>query len=181
MRLDIFQSFGGFDEQRYRRPAIEDIELGTWVSAAGQRLCSTRPFRRNISSAGPLGIIKTDVVDRGIPWTRLMASRPACEVSQRDTSSKTERCSSLPDATRGCLIGPLGLQAGRSAGTLSDCNSAQPRLLLVSSAARWFLVLRPLHTASLALSMVLRFCAAWGTLIHFSGAGSPPRRSEVAQ
>src|SRR5215475_1826572 len=38
IRRDLFLAFGGFDERRYRRPAIEDIELGVWLSAAGHRI-----------------------------------------------------------------------------------------------------------------------------------------------
>ncbi|MCH8154520.1 MAG: glycosyltransferase, partial [Proteobacteria bacterium] len=30
IRRSVFIEFGGFDEERYPRPAIEDIELGTW-------------------------------------------------------------------------------------------------------------------------------------------------------
>ncbi|MGH9908422.1 MAG: glycosyltransferase family A protein, partial [Pyrinomonadaceae bacterium] len=34
IRRDLFLRFGGFDEKRYRRPSIEDIELGTWLTLA---------------------------------------------------------------------------------------------------------------------------------------------------
>ena len=38
MRREVFIEYGGFDEQRYRRPAIEDIELGTWIAADGGKI-----------------------------------------------------------------------------------------------------------------------------------------------
>src|SRR5262245_37669075 len=38
MKRELFLAFGGFDEERFRRPAIEDIELGARVSAAGRRI-----------------------------------------------------------------------------------------------------------------------------------------------
>jgi hypothetical protein len=72
MRRDIFQSFGGFDEQRYRRPAIEDIELGTCERCRPQDCARSSHFWQTSQALDPLSIIKTDVVDRGIPWTRLM-------------------------------------------------------------------------------------------------------------
>lgn len=73
MRRDLFLGFGGFDEQRYRRPAIEDIELGTWVSAAGHRIVLDRRIKAKHLKRWTLwNLLKTDVFDRGIPWTRLM-------------------------------------------------------------------------------------------------------------
>ncbi len=73
IRRDLFQSFGGFDEVRYARPAIEDIELGTWISAAGHRIVLDQSVQCTHLKRWTLrNLIKTDVIDRGIPWTRLM-------------------------------------------------------------------------------------------------------------
>lgn len=73
MRRDLFIAFGGFDEQRYRRPAIEDIELGTWMSAAGYRIVLDRRIKaKHLKQWTFWKLIKTDIFDRGIPWTRLM-------------------------------------------------------------------------------------------------------------
>jgi hypothetical protein len=73
MRRDIFLAHGGFDEVRYRRPAIEDIELGTWVSAAGHRIILDKRIRAKHLKRWTLkSLLKTDIFDRGIPWTRLM-------------------------------------------------------------------------------------------------------------
>lgn len=68
-----FLKFGGFDEERYRRPAIEDIELGTWVSAAGHPiLLDSRIKAKHLKKWTLVGLCRTDIFDRGIPWTRLM-------------------------------------------------------------------------------------------------------------
>lgn len=73
MRRSVFLEFGGFDEQRYRRPAIEDIELGTWVSAAGRRIVLDKRVQcTHLKRWTLMSLIRTDVFDRGIPWTRLM-------------------------------------------------------------------------------------------------------------
>ncbi len=73
MRRDVFIEFGGFDEKRYRRPAIEDIELGTWVSAAGHRLIlDSRVKCKHLKQWTVKNLLKTDIFDRAIPWTRLM-------------------------------------------------------------------------------------------------------------
>lgn len=73
MRRDLFLQFGGFDEIRYRRPAIEDIELGTWVSAAGYKIVLDNSIKAKHLKRWTLrNLLKTDIFDRGIPWTRLM-------------------------------------------------------------------------------------------------------------
>jgi len=73
MRRDVFLAFGGFDEKRYRRPAIEDIELGTWMTIAGHRIVLDRRIKaKHLKRWTIWNLLKTDIFDRGIPWTRLM-------------------------------------------------------------------------------------------------------------
>lgn len=73
MRREVFRAFGGFDEVRYARPAIEDIELGTWLTVAGRRIVLDQNIQCQHLKQWTFGnLIKTDVFDRGIPWTRLM-------------------------------------------------------------------------------------------------------------
>jgi glycosyltransferase involved in cell wall biosynthesis len=73
MRRTVFLSFGGFDEARYRRPAIEDIELGTWIKEAGYKvILDSRIQAKHLKRWTFWSLVKTDVCDRGIPWVRLM-------------------------------------------------------------------------------------------------------------
>jgi cellulose synthase/poly-beta-1,6-N-acetylglucosamine synthase-like glycosyltransferase len=73
IRRELFLAFGGYDAQRYRRPAIEDIELGTWVSVAGHRIVLDRRIKAKHLKRWTLWtLLKTDICDRGVPWTRLM-------------------------------------------------------------------------------------------------------------
>lgn len=73
MKRELFSRFGGFDEERYRRPAIEDIELGTWMTAAGCRIILDKRIKaKHLKRWTFLNLLKTDIFDRGIPWTRLM-------------------------------------------------------------------------------------------------------------
>lgn len=66
---------GGFDA-RYRRPSIEDIELGYRLSEAGERtildpsLTVTHLKRWTLRNA-----VRTDVLDRGAPWFELLLER----------------------------------------------------------------------------------------------------------
>ncbi len=73
MRRDVFIRYGGFDEKRYRRPAIEDIELGTWVAADGCRIVLDQTVQcKHLKRWSFSKIVKTDVCQRGIPWVDLM-------------------------------------------------------------------------------------------------------------
>ena len=72
IRRDVFEKLGGFDES-YRRPCIEDIELGYRLRAAGQaiRMCKdlqvTHLKRWNLGS-----LLRSDVLNRAVPWTQLI-------------------------------------------------------------------------------------------------------------
>jgi GT2 family glycosyltransferase len=73
MRRDVFIKYGGFDEQRYRRPAIEDIELGTWVAADGGRIVLDPTIQcKHLKCWSFSNMVKTDVCQRGIVWVDLM-------------------------------------------------------------------------------------------------------------
>ncbi|MGI8462548.1 MAG: glycosyltransferase family 2 protein [Solirubrobacterales bacterium] len=75
IRADAFSGVGGFDAERYPRPSIEDIELGSRLAAAGARieldpgLQGTHLKRWTLTS-----IVRTDFADRGVPWVELIAA-----------------------------------------------------------------------------------------------------------
>lgn len=72
IRRDVFLELSGFDAN-YKRPAIEDIELGYRMRQAGRRIVLDRDLRvRHLKKWSFWGLVKTDVVDRGIPWTELI-------------------------------------------------------------------------------------------------------------
>ena len=72
VRADVFHAIGGFDE-RFKRPSIEDIELGYRLSEKGCRILLDPSIRgRHLKRWGLLSLIKTDVRDRAIPWTQLI-------------------------------------------------------------------------------------------------------------
>jgi hypothetical protein len=73
IRKDIFRRLGGFDAQLYDRPSIEDIELGARMASAGFRvLLDDRIQAKHLKRWSLWNLIKTDVLYRGIPWTRLI-------------------------------------------------------------------------------------------------------------
>jgi GT2 family glycosyltransferase len=72
IRRDVFLALGGFDE-RYRRPSIEDVELGYRLRQAGHRirLCKTLQVTHWKRWTVPV-LLRSDFCDRALPWTALI-------------------------------------------------------------------------------------------------------------
>jgi cellulose synthase/poly-beta-1,6-N-acetylglucosamine synthase-like glycosyltransferase len=72
IRRSVFLKMGGFSAS-YKRPSIEDIELGRRLHSAGHRIKLDKRIQVTHLKRWTLwSIVKTDVLDRGIPWTELM-------------------------------------------------------------------------------------------------------------
>jgi glycosyltransferase involved in cell wall biosynthesis len=72
VRRSVFTKMGGFSA-RYTRPSIEDIELGMRMHAAGHRIMLNKKIQVTHLKRWTLwSIVKTDLLDRGVPWTKLM-------------------------------------------------------------------------------------------------------------
>jgi glycosyltransferase involved in cell wall biosynthesis len=68
----VFLEMGGFDTS-YGRPCIEDIELGARLRRAGRRIVLRKDIQASHLKRWTLsGIVKSDVWDRGVPWTELI-------------------------------------------------------------------------------------------------------------
>ena len=76
IRRDVFLAVGGFDEQRYPRPAIEDIELGLRLADAGHRVELDPELQvRHLKRWTLFSMLKTDIRDRAYPWSKLLLTR----------------------------------------------------------------------------------------------------------
>lgn len=72
IRRDVFLDHSGFDES-YGRPAIEDIELGFRLIQAKRKIILDKDLSvKHLKRWTLWNLIKTDVMDRGIPWTELI-------------------------------------------------------------------------------------------------------------
>jgi GT2 family glycosyltransferase len=72
VRANVFRAVGGFDE-RFRRPSVEDIELGYRIRRAGGQLRLEPRFQGCHLKRWTLwGSIVIDVGARGIPWAQLI-------------------------------------------------------------------------------------------------------------
>lgn len=75
IRLAAFNAVGGFDAVRYRRPAIEDIELGRRLHLAGYAIRLAPEIQvKHLKAWTPLSMVKTDILDRAYPWSKLLLS-----------------------------------------------------------------------------------------------------------
>jgi len=68
-----FDRVGGFDERRFPRPSIEDIELGYRLRRAGYRILLDKSLQcRHLKRWTFWSVIRADIIYRAIPWSRLI-------------------------------------------------------------------------------------------------------------
>ncbi len=72
IRRTLFLELSGFDET-FLRPAIEDIELGYRLVRAKRKIVLDRAIQvTHLKRWTFWSLVKTDICDRGIPWTELI-------------------------------------------------------------------------------------------------------------
>lgn len=70
---EMFGKVGGYDE-RFRRPSVEDIDLGYRITRAGGRIAIDPDLNgKHLKRWTFTSSIVSDVRDRGIPWTQLIS------------------------------------------------------------------------------------------------------------
>lgn len=73
IRRSAFLAVGGFDEVTYQRPSIEDIDLGYRLARRGAKIRLFKDWQVTHLKRWTLGgLLRTDIFDRGVPWTRLL-------------------------------------------------------------------------------------------------------------
>ena len=73
IRRDLFLELGGFDEARFPRPSIEDIELGSRLYARGELVRLDGAIQGKHLKRWTLGsMVQTDLWSRGVPWLCLV-------------------------------------------------------------------------------------------------------------
>ncbi len=72
IRREIFISLGGFDES-YRRPSIEDIELGYRIRRSGYKIKLFKDLHvKHLKHWGVVSLLKAEIFYRALPWTELI-------------------------------------------------------------------------------------------------------------
>jgi glycosyltransferase involved in cell wall biosynthesis len=73
IRHSVFTQMGGFDEERFSHPSIEDIELGYRLRRSGYRILLDKGLQgTHLKRWSLYSLIYTDVTCRAIPWSRLI-------------------------------------------------------------------------------------------------------------
>ena len=78
VRRSVFVAVGMYDEWRFSRPQIEDVELGYRMSAHGYHILLDPEIQvTHLKRWTFRGMLKADFMDRGVPWARLLAEQRA--------------------------------------------------------------------------------------------------------
>ena len=76
MRRDVFHEVGGFDQKKYTKPSIEDIELGYRLRRMGYRILLDKQLQvKHLKHWGWSSWLKTDIFNRAVPWSQLILER----------------------------------------------------------------------------------------------------------
>ncbi len=173
IRRELFLECGGFDEKRYRRPAIEDIELGTWLSTAGHKIILDGRIKgKHLKRWTLWKLLKTDIFDRGVPWTRLMLR--AGKIANTLNVKPVQRISvglaylTMIIALTALFWPMLGLVALGLFVSVTILNLSFYQFFLKHSGL-WFTIrVVPLHWLYF---WYCGFSVMWGTLLHYLEKG----------
>ena len=80
----LVQTLKQHPEKRYPRPSIEDIDLGYRIRQAGGQIIQAQVQVKHHKAWALNCLITTDVLDRGIPWTKLLLSNKSSFVNALD-------------------------------------------------------------------------------------------------
>lgn len=90
IRRPVFEQHGGFDESQR---AMEDVELGYRLHRAGHRISLCPWIQLTHTKKYSLGgLVKSDVLQRAIPWTRVMLEQ---RVIRNDLNTKSNNITSV--------------------------------------------------------------------------------------
>jgi hypothetical protein len=157
VRRNAFEANGGFDEQRFPRPSVEDIDLGLRLTATGARIELDSSIQGTHLKEWTLAsMLWTDFVARGIPWTALVlrhqAATSALNLGWRHRLS-----------AGACLVG-CGALAARRPGLAVACAAA----LVGLNRSFYLLLLRKRGPRDAVLGVGLH------ALHHLSGVAAVP-------
>jgi hypothetical protein len=110
VRREVFLAAGGFDEQRFAVPSVEDIDLGVRLVARGARIVLDPRIQGTHLKAWTLrSMVVTDFARRGVPWVALQLRHGSARSTALNLGWR-HRVSALA-----CAVGVLALLARRPA------------------------------------------------------------------
>ncbi len=182
IRRDALLDVGMFDEWHYRRPQVEDIEMGRRLRVRGHRIELHPDIQATHLKRWTLGgMLATDFAGRGVPWMRLLLQEGSVSELRTLNLRPQERLSALLAlltvvtlAAAGELFSHAGLFA--SAATFAGMialNRGFYAFLLRARGPGFLLAAIPLHLLHYLTAGV---AAAAGYLTHnmVGAPGAPP-------
>jgi len=178
IRADVFRQAGMYDEWHFTRPQVEDIELGHRVRAMGHRILLRPEIQGAHLKEWSFGqVVRTDLNDRGVPWTRLLIMQ--CQaIKSRTLNLRTiERLKTvLVGLTVICLLVAAGT---RDHGWLLLAGAMLLPVIVANSPVYWFFLRQRgpffmLAVIPLNLMYYMLNCASFvfGWLLH-EALGAP--------
>ncbi len=186
VRRGVFEQAGGFDEARYPRPQIEDIELGHRIRDLGHRILLRPEIRGTHLKRWTLGsMIRVGVRDRGVPWVELLLGEGAR--GPRSTALNLGASEKLYTAMTGLAGVAVGASvAARDARWLWVAGGLLAAVLLGNAPLLAWLARQgrtPLLLAGAALRLLYYalngVSVVWGTWRHVRMRRSPSRAPHV--
>ncbi|MGH2535803.1 MAG: glycosyltransferase family 2 protein [Candidatus Promineifilaceae bacterium] len=173
-RRPVFMALGGFDEA-YRRPSIEDIELGYRLRQAGHQIRLEKGLQvQHLKRWTLASLLISDIRDRALPWSRLILARRWAP-SDLNLGSRSRLSALLAVAAAAGLIsapwlawaGPAGLGL---VGLIGALNGDLYRFFL-RKRGPWF----ALRAIAWHLSYLLYASLTLGLAVGSAAAGLRPR------
>lgn len=145
VRREAFEGAGGFDPIRYDRPAIEDVELGARLVAAGHRV-ELDPLVRgtHLKHWTLRSMAVTDFAHRGVPWVRLILERQRVAGSL-NAGPRQGLAAAAALVAAGALVRRRPAVAAAAAGAMVAANAPFYALLARAGGMRLALAGVPLH------------------------------------
>jgi hypothetical protein len=70
---EVFHKVGGFDQNRYDKPSIEDIELGYRMKRMGYRILLDKDLQvKHLKRWRLVSLLRADIFYRAVPWSKLV-------------------------------------------------------------------------------------------------------------
>ena len=137
VRRSVFGELGGFEEARFGRPAVEDVELGFRIRRAGWKIRLSHDLLGTHLKRWTLAdIVRTDIFHRAIPWSNLILTGRG--VNNDLNVSWSER---LKAAVAWLLLGSMGFAAATGLhvfGAVLLCLSALVAIVLNAQLIAFF-------------------------------------------
>ncbi len=156
IRAKAFNKAGGYDADRYPRPQIEDIELGYRLRDHEYRILIDPAIQaKHLKRWGFKNMVRTDVIDRGVPWMRLLRERKG----KSETSLNVGGTEKLKTAAvgLGLVLSALGAVLGSWGVALAGLAITATMPLVNLDLYRWFAATRGWLFAARVIPMQLLY------------------------